>query len=264
MGIAVHIDADRCIGCGECVDDCFPGVLRLEDGVAVASGPCLECGHCVAVCPTEAASIPSYDMEDVESIDRMLALNSSQLIRAVKSRRSIRSYTSETLDDAVIDDMIQAARYTPTARNRQRTKIVVVKKGLAEFKQMLWDELPQVAERLAQERSPYARVFDQMHEAYRKNSEDRLFFNAPTFFLVVTKNPWDGGLAAANMELAAVAHGAGVLHSGYLRHIVSGSKTLESWLGIEGKEISCCMLAGYPAVSYRRTAPRKPASVILR
>ena len=118
MGIAVHIDADRCIGCGECVDDCFPGVLRLEDGIAVVSGPCLECGHCVAVCPTEAASIPSYDMEDVESINRMPALNSSQLIRAVKSRRSVRSYTSETLDDAVIDDMIQAARYTPTARNR--------------------------------------------------------------------------------------------------------------------------------------------------
>lgn len=264
MGIAVHIDADRCIGCGECVDDCFPGVLRLEDGVAVVGGPCLECGHCVAVCPTEAASIPAYGMEDVESIDRMPALNSDQLLHAVKSRRSIRSYTGEALDDAVIDDMVQAARYTPTARNRQCTKIVVVKKGLAEFKQVLWDELPRVAERLAHERSPYARLFDRMHEAYRKTGEDRLFFDAPTFLLVVTDNPWDGGLAAANMELAAVAHGAGVLHSGYLKRIVSGNAVLESWLGIEGEEISCCMLAGYPAVAYRRTAPRKPASVILR
>lgn len=264
MGIAVHIDADRCIGCGECVDDCFPGVLRLEDGVAVVGGPCLECGHCVAVCPTEAASIPAYGMEDVESIDRTPALNSDQLLHAVKSRRSIRSYTGEALDDAVIDDMVQAARYTPTARNRQCTKIVVVKKGLAEFKQVLWDELPRVAERLAHERSPYARLFDRMHEAYRKTGEDRLFFDAPTFLLVVTDNPWDGGLAAANMELAAVAHGAGVLHSGFLKRIVSGNAVLESWLGIEGEEISCCMLAGYPAVAYRRTAPRKPASVILR
>ena len=264
MGIAVHIDAGRCIGCGECVDDCFPGVLRLEEGIAVVGGPCLECGHCVAVCPTEAASIPSYDMDDVESIEQTPALDPGELLHAVKARRSIRSYTDEQLDAAVIDDMVQAARYTPTARNRQRTKIVIVSEKLAEFKQLLWDELPQVVEQLIQERSPYARTFTQMHEAYRKNGTDQLFFNAPAFFLVVTKNPWDGGLAAANMELAAVAHGAGVLHSGYLKRIISGNKTLESWLGIEGKEISCCMLAGYPAVHYRRTAPRKPAPVIYR
>lgn len=264
MGTAVHIDADRCIGCGECVADCFPGVLRLDAGIAVVGGPCIKCGHCVAVCPTEAASIPEYGADDIEDIDRMPAIEPEQLLRAVKSRRSIRSYREEQLDCAVIEDMVQAARYTPTARNRQRTKIIIVQNELAEFKERLWDELPQVIEQLKQERSPYVRVFEQTYRNHRENGSDQLFFNAPAFVLVVTKNPWDGGLAAANMELAAVSHGAGVLHSGYLKRIISGNEPLESWLGIEGREIACCMLAGYPAVRYRRTAPRKAASVIVR
>ena len=72
----------------------------------------------------------------------------------------------------------------------------------------------------------------------------------------------DGGLAASNMENMAVAEGGGVLYSGYLMRIISSSETLRSWLEIGEKPVSCCMLLGYPAVSYKRTAPRKEAEIL--
>ena len=58
------------------------------------------------------------------------------------------------------------------------------------------------------------------------------------------------------------AGGAGVLYSGYLMRSISASPRLLEWLSIGDKPIACCMLAGYPAVSYRRTAPRRKADVI--
>ena len=40
--------------------------LAIEDGKAVYKKECIHCGHCVAICPVNAVSIPEYDMEEVE------------------------------------------------------------------------------------------------------------------------------------------------------------------------------------------------------
>ena len=50
----IHIDSEKCIGCGACVADCFPEALALENGKAILKGTCIECGHCFAVCPSDA------------------------------------------------------------------------------------------------------------------------------------------------------------------------------------------------------------------
>ena len=51
----VHIDDDRCTGCGYCVGACQHRAITMENGVAVIhQGLCTQCGICIEVCPVGA------------------------------------------------------------------------------------------------------------------------------------------------------------------------------------------------------------------
>ena len=53
------VDADKCTGCGECVDTCPVEVYELQGGksVAVKGEECLGCDSCVEVCESSAITI---------------------------------------------------------------------------------------------------------------------------------------------------------------------------------------------------------------
>jgi len=47
-----HVDAARCVGCGECLRFCRFGAIVMKDGKAVVDpGFCEGCGGCLLVCP---------------------------------------------------------------------------------------------------------------------------------------------------------------------------------------------------------------------
>ncbi len=49
------VDAEMCIGCGDCLERCQFGALSLPDDVCVVDySRCAGCGLCATVCPTEA------------------------------------------------------------------------------------------------------------------------------------------------------------------------------------------------------------------
>ncbi len=51
------VDADKCIGCGICEDNCAFGAITVQDGIAVVGDTCTLCGSCVDVCEVEALHI---------------------------------------------------------------------------------------------------------------------------------------------------------------------------------------------------------------
>ncbi|HHY94155.1 MAG TPA: 4Fe-4S binding protein [Firmicutes bacterium] len=56
----VNVNADKCEGCGKCVENCPAVILVLKDGkVEVTGGPddCMGCLSCEAVCETEAIKV---------------------------------------------------------------------------------------------------------------------------------------------------------------------------------------------------------------
>lgn len=55
----IHIDDERCTGCGACVEACPTGAIRLTEGetgshAEIDEERCQECEACVEACPEEA------------------------------------------------------------------------------------------------------------------------------------------------------------------------------------------------------------------
>lgn len=255
----VTIDQSLCVGCGACAADCLRENITLTAGKAAAGEECLLCGHCVAVCPTAAVSIPAYDMADIEPCTGE-QLDPQAVLRAIKSRRSIRRYKPDRVSQADLEMLIQAGRYTATAKNNQGCRFIFVQDGLETLKEQVWNFIDAL-EDVPPELEPFA-GFNQRRKA--DPSDDYLFRNAPAVLYITSDWPLDAGLAAQNVATMAAALGMGTLFNGYLARISELNKPLKNWLGAADTKIKACLLLGYPDRQYRRTAPRKPANLILR
>ena len=89
-----------------------------------------------------------------------------------------------------------------------------------------------------------------------------MFFNAPAVIFVTSPNAFNGGLASSNMELMTDALGLGTFFSGFIQIASKDNKEILDLLGInDGNQIVSCLVIGYPNVKYKRTVPRKEASI---
>ncbi|RDB56926.1 nitroreductase [Paraeggerthella hongkongensis] len=262
----VEIDEARCIGCSRCADDCVADDLRIQNGIAQVLGRCILCGHCVAVCPTGAVSISGYDMADVEPAEPLSRfVDAHDLLQAIKSRRSIRRYRPCAVERQKIDLILQAGRYTATAKNAQGCRFVVVQDGLDELKRLVWGGIEDVLASPGSDRPRWAAQCALFLEGVKAEpSRDFLFRNAPAVVFVVADRADDAGLASQNMELMAASLGLGMLFNGYLCRAAEGLPAVKSWLEVQDRPLQTCMLLGYPAVTYRRTAPRLPGDFVVK
>ena len=56
--MALNIDLDACIGCGECLATCpFCALVQRADGKVEVNEACTLCGACLESCPTAAISM---------------------------------------------------------------------------------------------------------------------------------------------------------------------------------------------------------------
>lgn len=51
------VDADRCTGCGICIEACPEKAISVNRVAAVEPGLCVGCGECVPECPNEALAL---------------------------------------------------------------------------------------------------------------------------------------------------------------------------------------------------------------
>ncbi len=259
----ITIDPALCVGCGKCVEDCISDCLVLKDGKALYRKRCIKCGHCVAICPKKAVSIPAYDMSDVEEYaPETFDLEPKRLLRAIKFRRSVRDFLPRAVEADKIKDVINAGRCSPSASNRQDYHFYIVQEGLRDFKRMIWDSLERQLEGKVNMPRDMLRPVSRFCDMRRKDPEnDYLFRNAPVVLFLESNTELDAGVAAQNMELTAVAHGLGAMYDQYLSYVTKNNREALQFLGTHGEKVLVAMLLGYPAVKFFRTAPRKNTNI---
>ena len=267
------VDKEKCIGCGLCVKDCFVKDIEIIDKKAnIKNEACMKCGHCIAICPKEAVSTDTYNMNDVKNYNKEeFELDADKLLNFIKFRRTVRNFKNKDVENDKISKIIEAGRFTQTGGNLQNVSYIVIKDNLDELKTLVIETLKNLGEYILSNKTSenaqvqkYAKMWLKMYDDFKENPKenDRLFFNAPAVILVVSDSDVNGVLASSNMELMTNALGLGTFFSGFLVRAASSNKKIMDYLGIEeGKKIVTCMVVGYPDVKYSRTVPRKEADI---
>ena len=119
------VDQEKCNRDGICVETCPAKIIELNDTdeipapAADADDLCLNCGHCVSVCPTGALSLSTMSPETCPPIRKEMLLNPEQVEHFLRSRRSIRTYTDQAVDRETLSQLITLATYAPSGHNTQ-------------------------------------------------------------------------------------------------------------------------------------------------
>ena len=127
---SILINHDTCDTCRKCVQVCPAGILVQEKkkepiGVEHMEN-CIVCGHCADACPTGSLQHSAFPPETIHPIDYSRMPTPEQVMLLIKSRRSNRALSSKAVPQEKLEQIIEAARYAPTASNRQQVSCTVI------------------------------------------------------------------------------------------------------------------------------------------
>ena len=164
----------------------------------------------------------------------------NETMNALLTRRSCRSYKSDPIPQEVLERILKAGTYAPTAMGRQSPIIIAVTNR-------------EMRDRLSA-----------MNAAVMGSQNDP-FYGAPVVLVVLADKSvgpylYDGSLVLGNLMLAAHAEGLGScwIHRAKEEFESAEGKQILRDLGIEGEYegIGHCIL-GYPAAPAAEPKPRK-------
>ena len=153
----IRINQDLCTDCGICGDVCARHIpVTTETGnrktTTISSeriGLCMECGHCVALCPHRAIGVESLKKERFAPVEA-LDITEDQLLSLLKQRRSIRNYKEKPVPRQTINRTIDAAHCAPTGTGRRTTGVIVIDapKTLATLSALVYELYERMEENL--------------------------------------------------------------------------------------------------------------------
>ena len=230
---------------------------------------CIDCGHCVAICPTEAMHQRSMGPEDCQPIDIHLIPRWDRVRQYLISRRSIRRYINKPIEKDKILELLDVARYAPNGANRQVVRWFVVNDParVHRIAEMTIDWMKAMKE---QNPALYEEAKLELFIEPWELGQDRISRGAPC--VMVASAPKDertappaAMIAIHQIQLAAPALGLGTTFSGSINTAGQSYPPLIEVLGLpEGHIPHGTFLIGYPAEKYQRIPVRKPVDVTWR
>ncbi len=197
----------------------------------------------------------------------------NEVIKCIKERRSIRNYLDKEVPKEIIEEIIEAGKYAPSAENRQPWKFIVITDKVL-IKELSEEIKKQIGTMLKQRRK-WKRKFKELEDkevltflqAVAMAKKDIIFYEAPVVIFIVTEdemfNDESCACCAQNMMLAAWSMGIGSCWIGFAKFLEGNKKMMEK-IGVpEGHHISACLIFGYPA-SVPKPQLRNPMADVIK
>ena len=272
--LAFTVQDDLCTRCGLCVLDCPSHIIETDgDKLPMVSaeneGNCLQCQHCLAVCPTGAISVFGLNPADSLPVAADDWPTLEKMTHLVCGRRSVRQYCDRNVEPELIDRLLATLAYAPTGVNSRMLTLSVIddKDRMDRLRKQVMQALVDAlkAGRIPQRAAYLQRVVS----AYTEHGTDAIFRGAP-HALIVSAPPEalcgneDVTLALAYFELLAQSAGLGTVWWGFFKAVFEMLPELKPLVGLPPDHHYYAMLFGRPEVHYARTVQRDNSAAIRR
>ncbi|MDD5595668.1 MAG: nitroreductase family protein [Candidatus Omnitrophica bacterium] len=266
------IDKAKCKGDGQCAFVCPVQIIGMDEKSRVpypvdgAEELCINCGHCMAVCPHDALSLKTMAPQDCLALKEGWKLGPEKIEFLFKGRRSVRNYKDQLVDRPVIEKVIDIARYAPTGINRQPVlwEVISGKENVAQLSGAVTDWMRAMID----EKSPLADMlrFKNIVSAQDKGA-DRICRGAPHVILAYSVKDEPTGaqactIALSYFELAALSFGLGACWAGYVSIAVNMSDEVRKAVGLSSRA-AChgAMMLGFAKYDYHRVPMRNSPGI---
>lgn len=271
----ITVDKERCKRDGICAAECPMGIIRLKDQegypqmIPGGEQACIECGHCVAVCPQGALTHMRVPLEACPPILRELTVTHDEAVQFLRSRRSIRVFDDRSVEEDKIRTLIEIARYAPSASNAQPVcwTVFTDRARLKELSRITVEWMRRVIEKgpppnLAGYLPLVVAAWDAGYDSVLRNAPVLILASAPA---EATNGLVDVTLALAYLDLVAPTLDLGTCWAGLLQGALLWWRPLKEAVGLpEGHSHHYPMMLGYPKYKYYRLPERNPPHIVWR
>jgi len=287
----IQIDEKLCKACGLCGRICpryVPETVTVEGGkrtvVSERADICIDCGQCMAICPNGSIHVDGIAPDDLLPVPR-LECTPEQLESLFAHRRSVRRYKDKPVPREVLDRIVDAVRWSPTASPRGATGLIIIDRPeiLKRFSVHLYKLYDKVEQAFG---NPIARFVMTRRVGKRKvatlrdhvmpgmrwykrwreeGRSDEILRDCPVVMLfhAATREPSTDEsciIAAWQAVLMAEALGLGTCFNGLIPPPCNRGPELRQMLGLpDDHEVFAALTMGYPKYVYESTI-RRPLS----
>jgi nitroreductase/NAD-dependent dihydropyrimidine dehydrogenase PreA subunit len=284
----INIDSDKCKKDGACVQVCPQRIFiqKEKDSLphTLNEDLCIACGHCVAICPHGAVSHTDFPEEKIIAVHKEILPSYDQVLEMARSRRSRRVFKDKPVERNLIEKVIEAARFAPSAENVQSTQYIVVqdKVVIGKIVDLTTDYLVKIAKQL---KNPFIRRFLRMAAgreleaaiesiaiferviAEVRSGNDIILCGARALLLfygdrAATFASVNANLALQNASFAAESLGLGSFYTGFVVATCDRDQRIQSILEIpKTHKIYAGIALGHPMYNYKNWMERRPARI---
>ena len=127
-----HLDKEKCKKDGICSAVCVTGIIKNDDERSPYideknAYKCISCGLCVAFCPHEACYVENLDTSQFSKVNRDTLAAPEQLDTFLKTRRSVRVFRKNTVNEETLNKIMDNVRYAPSAKNTHNNRWIITK-----------------------------------------------------------------------------------------------------------------------------------------